>query len=201
MSLKLTRFPPKFKGNFRRILHFFQAAFAPEIRRRISTGQLEEDFDFQGAQLIRPGDGGQIVRLNEEVRGNILIFSRHQIPAGEPIRPSDLADFAGFELEADEIGAGHFTLIPQGKGWAATYDLRTGREQAVDMLGAACEYLEAAQTSVQKEHALVGVDNLWSACERVAHAQLILCHDRASKAKKHRTVHSAINALGRQGPC
>lgn len=193
------KIPAEIQGEFRSILHFFQIAFAPEIRCRISTGQLAEDFDFQGAQLIRPGDGGQIVRLNEEVRGNILIFSRHPVPDGEPISSSDLADFAGFELEADEIGAGHFTLIPSGEEWAATYDLRSGREQAADMLGVAFEFLQAAETSVQKEHARVGVDNLWSACERVAKAQLILYHDRASKAKTHGTVHRAINALGHQG--
>ena len=75
--------PSDIVGWERSVLHMFQLAFAPEIRKRLSAGELGHDFFLSAAQLIQPEDGGKTVRLNEEVRGIALVRASREVHNGE----------------------------------------------------------------------------------------------------------------------
>ena len=181
------------------LLHMFQIAFAPEIRRRLATGQLNENFFLSAAQLIQPEEGENTVRLNEEVRGTALVRVNRPVHQGEQVLVSDLQNFVSFDLEEDELNAGHFTLLWNGQGWIGSFDFRAGRAKSASLLGLANQFLDVAKISAAKGHAGPSVDNLFSACELMSKTHLILHRSPARRAKSHGTVHSAINAWRRLG--
>ena len=191
--------PTEIEGSFRIILHMFQSAFAPEIRCRLSAGQLDDNFFLAAAQLIQPEEGERMVRLNGEVRALGLVRVTRAINKGDTVFLSDLRQLEGLDLEEDELDAGHFTLFWNGEGWFASFDFRAGRAKSTDILRLAGEFFETAQSAADKGHAGACVDNLFSACELASKARLILHRSPAAKAKKHGHVHSAINKWGHLG--
>ena len=178
----------------RTLLHVFQIAFAPEIRRRLATGQLNADFFLSAAQLIQPEEGKNTVRLNEEVRGTALVRVNRPVQQGEQVLFSDLQNFVSFDLEEDELDAGHFTLLWTGQGWIGSFDFRAGRAKSAGLLGLASQFLDVAKFSAAKGHVGPSVDNLFSACELVSKVHLILHRNPAVRTKSHGRVHRAINA-------
>lgn len=183
----------------RTLLHMFQIAFAPEIRRRLATGQLDENFFLSAAQLIQPEGGESTVRLNEEVRGKALVRVNRPVHQGEHVLVSDLQNFEKFDLEEDELDAGHFTLLWNGQGWIGSFDFRAGRAKSAGLLGLANQFLDVARVSAARRYAGPSVDNLFSACELVSKAHLILHRSPAGRTKSHGSVHRAINARRRRG--
>ena len=191
--------PDDIDGWYITIIHMFQIAFAPEIRQRLSDGMLDETFFLTAAQMIQPEAGDRVIRLNEEVRGIAHVRATRPVQKGEQVLVSDMRNFVGFDLVEEELDAGHFTLFWTGNGWIATFDLRAGRAKSAAMLKAAGEFLEVARLASTYGHTRPSVDNLFSACELVSKAHLILHHNSASRAKSHGPVQSAINAWRRLG--
>ena len=146
------------------VLHMFQVRFAPEIRARISTGQIEEDFVLNAAQLLQLEEGA-IVRLNGEVRGELLLRANRPIRKGDPIFTSDLENLVGFDLEEDELNAGHFTIFWHESGWQLVFDFRSGRSTASEWLSVASQFLDASKHSADSGLARPSVDTLFIACE------------------------------------
>lgn len=191
--------PTEIEGWYRTIIHMFQIAFAPEIRQRLSAGRLDETFFLTAAQMIQPEVGPQLIRLNGEVRGMAHVRATRPVQEGEPVFASDMQNFVSFELDEEELDAAHFTLFWTGIGWIATFDFRAGRAKSVAMLKAAAEFLEVARLASTHGYTRPSVDNLFSACELVSKAHLILHRNAASRAKSHGPVQSAINAWRRLG--
>ena len=191
--------PSDIVGWRRTILHIFQIAFAPEIRRRLSTNQLGNDFFLSSAQLIQPPDGEDEVRLNEEIRGLALVQAERTVHKGELVLLSDLKGFVSFDLPDDELDAAHFTMLWNGSGWILSFDFRAGRAKCNDMLVAARQFLEISKHAASKEYERPSVDNLFSACELVSKAHLILHRNPATSSKKHRAVKNEINRWRRYG--
>ena len=191
--------PIEIEGSFRTILHMFQIAFAPEIRRRRSAGQLDDNFFLAAVQLIQPEEGEPMVRLNGEVRGTALARVTRAVNKGDPVFLSDMRHLEGFDLEEDELDAGHFTLFWNGEGWFASFDFRAGRAKSTEILRLASEFLETAEYAADKGHAGACVDNLFSACELASKARLRLHRNPAAKTRTHGHVHSAINKWGHLG--
>lgn len=172
----------------------FQIAFAPEIRRRYPDAVPDDAFFLSAAQWIQPEEGRPSVRLNEEVRGTGLVRVNRSIEKEELVFASDIQRFEGFELEEADLDAGHFTLFWIGNHWNCMFDFRAGRAKSAAMLKAATEFLEAARIASAHGYTRPSVDNLFSACELVSNAHLILIRNPASRAKTHGSVHSAINS-------
>ncbi|MCY4004138.1 MAG: HEPN domain-containing protein [Rhodospirillales bacterium] len=191
--------PSEIEGWNVTVIHMFQIAFAPEIRRRSVVGMLDDGFFLTAAQMIQPEDGTQIIRLNEEVRGTALIRANRTIQKEDPIFVSDMQNFVGFDLDEEELDAGHFTLFWTGNGWAFTFDFRRGRAKVSAMLVAAKQFLEVSKLALSHGYTRPSVDTLFSACELLSKAHLILRHNSASRAKSHGPIQSAINAWGRLG--
>ena len=196
---KTNEIPSDIIGWRRTILHMFQIAFAPEIRRRLSKKQLSDDFCLSAAQLIQPHDGENEVRLNEGVRGLALVRAARTVHKGEPVFLSDLKGFVSFDLPDDELDAAHFTMLWNGSEWIFSFDFRAGRAKCFDMLAAARQFLEISKQSASKEYERPSVDNLFSACELVSKAHLILHRNPATSSKKHRAVKNEINRWRRYG--
>ena len=174
--------PADIQGQLRTILHIFQIAFSPEIRRRLSSGELGDEFFLARAQWILPEEGEQIVRLNGEVRALALVRVTRAVKKGDPVFLSDMRQLEGIDLEEDELDAGHFTLFWNGEGWFASFDFRAGRAKSAEMLRLASEFLETALSAAGKGHAGACVDTLFSACELASKARLILHRSHAAKA-------------------
>ena len=191
--------PTEIEGSFRTVLHMFQIAFAPEIRCRLSVGQLDDNFFLAAAQLIQPEEGERMIRLNGEVRALGFVRVTRAVNKGDPLFLSDIGQLVGFDLEEDELDAGHFTLFWNGEGWFASFDFRAGRAKSTDILRRASEFLDTAQSAADKRHAGACVDTLFSACELVSRARLMLHRNPAAKARTHGQVDRAINKWGRLG--
>lgn len=191
--------PPDLAERWFPILQAFQVAFAPEIRRRLSSGQLDDKFVLRHAQWILPVQDKPTVRLNDQVRVEVLFPTNRPIQEGEPVPSSDLWQLVSIDLEEDELDAGHLTLSWTGDGWIAGFDFRAGRANCLRMLGNAAEFLELARFAIDQGYARACVDSLFSACEIVSKARLSLHRSPAAKAKKHGFVSSAINDWGRLG--
>ena len=142
--------------------------------------------------MIQPEDGGRIIRLNQEARGTALMRANRPIQKGEQLLVSDMQNFVSFDLDEEELDAGHFTLFWTGNGWIASFDFRAGRAKSAAMLKAAGEFLQVAILASTHGHTRPCVDNLFSACELVSKAHLVLHRSSASAAKSHGSVQSAI---------
>lgn len=183
----------------RTILHMFQIAIGPEILRRIERGDLDTDFTLYAAQLILPEAEPQIVRLNGEVRGMPLVRLHRPVENVETVLVSDMQDLVGFDVEEAELDCGHFTMFWHGAGWSISFDFRSGRAKSAQMIASARQFLSAAQHSADQGYSGPCVDNLFSACELLSKAHLILHRSKAVKAKSHKAVSSALNSWGRLG--
>lgn len=191
--------PSDVSGWDRTILHMFQIAFAPEILRRLENGTLDDHFVLLAAQMIQPVEGGQVIRLNGEVRGVPLVRLNRPVEKGEAVLVSDMRDLISFDVEESELDSGHFTMFWHGSGWTIYFDFRSGRAKSAQMIESAKQFLAAAQYAAGQGHAGPCVDNLFSACELLSRAHLILHHSQAAKAKSHKAISSALNMWGRLG--
>ena len=191
--------PVDIVGPMRSILHMFQIAFSPEIRQRLNSGKLEQGFTLSVVQLIQPLNDKPIIRLNEEARGIGIFQVARPVQEGEPIYFSNLRKLESFDLEVDELNAGHFTLLWNDNGWFCSFDFRSGRAMSANLLDSAREFLETAQYARDQGNARACVDNLFSACELACKARLILQDGPIANVKSHQPIHSKINLWGHLG--
>lgn len=177
----------------------FELWFNPELERRAAAGLLADDFALYAAQVLFPPEGENRIRLNDEMTGVMLVVAQRAVEKGEQVMLSDLAEAKRYELDDADLDCGHLTIIRRGEGWMIDFNFQSGRAKAADMLRLADQYHSAAIACVQRELEGPAVDNLFSACELAAKAELILHRSSAVKAKTHDPLKSAINAWGKLG--
>jgi uncharacterized protein (UPF0332 family) len=185
--------PGAIVGWNRTFAHMFQVAFSPEIRRRIEVGAIQEDFFLKQAQLVQPIEGGNFVRLNDEIKGTAYIREDGEIESGGISNVEDLIRLAGFDLPDDEFDCGHFTILHTGKGWVASFDFRTGRGRALAYLETAKQFLGYAIQASEAKHHAPSIDNLFSCVALIAKAILTMAGHSAKGSKTHSSIQSAIN--------
>jgi hypothetical protein len=173
--------------------------FRPEIERRQTVGTLPAAFSLYMAQALFPSDGKLRVLLNDEVEGEGHLRAPRTIQKGEPLYASDLQFMERFELPDGLLDSGHFTIVRAGEGWHMFFNFLSGRAKANDMLVLAGEFLETALSAKNRGHGGPAVDNLFSACELVSKAELILHRNPAASSRSHGSVSSEINRWGRLG--
>ena len=177
----------------------FELWFNPELDRRSAAGELPEGFALYAAQVLFPPEGPYEVRFNEEMGGIMLVIAQRAVEKGEQVTLADLAQVQRYELDDPDMDCGHLTIIRRGEGWLIDFNFLSGRAKAADMLRLAEQYHAAAVSCVDQDLEGPAVDNLFSACELTAKAELILHRSAAAKGKSHDPVKSAINAWGRSG--
>ena len=181
---------------------FFEQAFElwinPELRRREADGRPIAG-EPHAIQVIWQPKGDLEVRFNEEVRGYAWTRLGRPVEKGEPVYFSDLDGFQAFDLLDDELDCQHVTLIRTSKGWSATFNFLTLRRRGLALLEKAAQFLEAAKDAALKAHGAVAVDNLFSACELIAKADLMTSHAVEGDASTHGRIQSQLNIQRRMG--
>lgn len=183
----------------RTVFHMFQISFAPEIRRRRDAGAIGDDFFLNAAQLIQPEEGKSVVRLNNEVLGLAYLKMDRAVQKGESVTYADFRGLESFDVVEEELNCGHFTIFWHGDGWIGSFDFRSSRDRSQQTLKRAEEFIHSAQFSADRGFSGPAIDNLFSACELIAKAHLMLHRDGSVKSKKHAAIGSAINNWGRLG--
>lgn len=191
--------PTDIIGWSRTFLHMFQLAFAPEIERRINAGALDQNFYLYAAQYLVHDERKTVVRLNQEVRGIAIAEANATSAAEGKVLISDIERIVSFDVEEAELDCGHFTMYWTKTGWNVCFNFLTFRAKSIQIISAARQFLSAARIAATAALVRPSIDNLFSACELFSKARLILHDSRASKAKTHGSIGSAINAWGRLG--
>ncbi|MYF70069.1 MAG: hypothetical protein F4053_06600 [Proteobacteria bacterium] len=173
--------------------------WGPEIERRQRSGSIDEDFTYSFAQALFPPDKAVVVRFNEEVRGMANIRASRPIEKGGHVYRSDLDGLEGFDLLEEDLDCGHLTIIRIETGWFVSFNFLRSRALCTSLLRSANDFLDAAQYAIEHHKSGPAVDNLYSACELVSKAQLILTSMLDRSSKSHGAIHSKINRSRRLG--
>ena len=188
------------KEGFDRIL--WQAEefwWAPEIERRKAMGVMDDDFAIVMAQALFCPDGSIVVRFNEEVRGIANVRASRRIEKGDQVHKNDLDGLESFDLLEDDLDSGHFTMIKVTSGWFVTFNFLRSRSLCASLLDSAKEFLDVVRFSMEKGKSRPGVDNLYSACELVSKAQLIMSSMLDRNSRSHRAIRGKINQWRKLG--
>lgn len=191
--------PHEVIGFHRTLLHMFQLTFAPEIRNRIDQKQLDEHFTLNAAQLIQFPSGDKIVRLNEEVRGIAAVIANAEDKVRENFYYEQFTSLQNFDLIEEELDCGHFTIFRTNSSWVGKFDFRNSRQECLETLNIAEEFLDCSCFAADQNYSRVCVDTLFSSCELIAKAHLLLTRHSATKAKTHGSIHSAANQWSKFG--
>ncbi len=191
---------PFSKEGFDRLLRQAEECWwEPEIKRRKAMGTLDEDLVIAMAQALFPPEGSVIVRFNDEVRGIGNVRVSRPIEEHGHAYQSDLDGLESFDLLEDELDCGHFTMIKAESGWFLTFNFLRSRSLCASLLDSAKEFLDVVRFSIQHGKSRPAVDNLYSACELVSKAQLILSAMLDRNSKSHRAIRSKINKWRHHG--
>lgn len=185
---------------YERTLHdMFDFYINPEIARRQAAGTAQTPMGLVYAQVLFKKEGTE-VRLNSEVKGamKLILPSGKAMEPGQPIYLSDIEGIERYELPPEDRDHGHFTAILRGENWLLLFDFRRNQGTARQLVAKARDYLASARLA--QGAALWGpfCDNLFSAAELLAKAQLIV-HVLDSSSKSHGQIHSKLNSWGRMG--
>lgn len=170
----------------------------PEVRRRQEAGEVEKPFPLRSFQIVMFADARATqVRLNEEVNAvaDALIKPGVVKEKGDPIFESEVEGFERLRMPADdEPDAAHATVVKLGDDWLFAFDFRYNKPRALELLGAAEEFLETAVDALASGRMRAFVDTLFSAAELTAHGDLMLLplHGFAQKAS-HRAISTRVN--------
>ena len=184
----------------------------PEVARRQAAGTLPKPFALHRFQVIFPPKGGAPeVRINYEVRGVVKIaikgspgssvwadLGTRGDAAGLPPEVEDaqvseieVEALLDFELAPGDADFGHFTCIKYGTRGFVGFNFRYNRASAHAHVIAAAEFLAASEFSMQGRRWSAFVDNLFSAAELLAKADLLLLLEM--EAHSHGRIRSLYN--------
>ena len=167
--------------------------WAPEMERRNRMSTIDDNFTISMAQALFLPNGSVVVRFNHEVRGIANVRASRRIEKGGHVYQSDLDGPESFDLLDEDLDCGHFTMINGTNGWFLTFNFLRSRSLCAKLLGSAKEFSDVAQFSMRHGKSRPAVDTLYSACELVSKAQLILSSMLDWTAKSHRAIQSEIN--------
>lgn len=172
----------------------------PEIERRRQSGQIPSNFALTAAQIVMNVDAPLEVRLNQEVKIALMFHATKPIAPGEAFVFDDNIQIDGIELTNADPNAGHVTLFKTGQTWQIKFDFRYNANRCSEVLSLANEFLHAAAVSLRRGNVCAFVDNLYSATELIARAELLLIPDKSILGPKaHAVVHDKYNMWGKLG--
>jgi hypothetical protein len=128
-----------------------------------------------------------------------LLRAPRSIQKGEPVYANDLRYIERLELPDELLDSAHFTIVRTGEGWHMFFNFLRGRAKAKDMLELAGEFLETARSARDRGHGGPAVDILFSACELISKAELLLHRNPAGSSRTHGSISAQINLWGRSG--
>ena len=182
------------KDGFEHLIHqAHEFWWAPEIERRKNTGKIDSTFQMRMAQALFPPNGGEVVRFNDEVRGIAHVRVSHPVEKGGKVYEHDLDGLESFDLVEEDFDNGHFTMIKGKSRCFVSFNFMNSRKRCAQLLKSSRDFLEVARFSTHQGKSSPAIDNLFSACELVSKAHLILHSMLKYSVKKHKPIHSGIN--------
>jgi uncharacterized protein (UPF0332 family) len=171
----------------------------PEIKRRYETAHISDNFILYAAQVIMNLNAPTEVRLNEEVKATVTGNLPKKSQKGEQIFINELDTIEQIELTNKDPNAGHLTMLNHRGSWLVRFDFRYNAARCLNHLEAAREFLNSAALAVERTQLRVVIDNLFSACELMAKALLLMHDKRLMTSKNHRAVRNRYNQWGNLG--
>jgi HEPN domain len=166
------------EGNQTFARHVWSLWIDPEIERRRQAGTLPDDFGLYRVQVIFRYDSLPEVRLNDEVKMLVIAEVDPMLVLGDQVRVNDLDKILSVDLTEVDANAGHITLILHRDRWVGRFDFRYQGVSSRQHLDRAREYLDVAAAALDRGTVGPCLDNLFSAAELMAKAELQM-HDRA----------------------
>lgn len=174
---------------------FLDLFILPEIRRRQETGDLPKPFDLRGAQIIFFADGKKPeIRINSEIRAIASVKLKAGISKnkGDPIYANEIEGLNKIKLtDEEDPDCGHATIIRIGNAWIIAFDFRYNKGLAQKHIDTAKQFYESAEFSFNHKNWSPCLDNLFSAAELAAKAELLMIPD--PKFRKKTTHHGIKN--------
>lgn len=181
----------------------FNLWVGPEIERRKQAGRIPATFVLNGAQVILNLDAdAPEIRLNEEVRATARIKANRAFQRGESVKASEVEEIYSILLTNLDPNAAHVTMVRIRNFWFVAFDFRYNSARANEAHAAAGEFLGCAESALDKGHARAFVENLFSAMELMAKADLLMFPDPEKvilKARSHGTISAKYNWLRQRG--
>ncbi|MCP8309782.1 MAG: HEPN domain-containing protein [archaeon] len=172
----------------------------PEIERRKQNRVLPEGFELWAAQILFHLDwSANKIRLNDEVRA----IAKCKLEKGickkkdELIYRNEIESIKELILsDKDDPNAAHVTLVRLRNEWYIFLDFRYNRGRAKKCLTTAEEFYNAAKLAYGNDLLHPFIDNLFSATELLATAQLLIIPDRDySKKQTHKSTQLKYSAF------
>jgi len=173
---------------------------SPEIEARREMGRLPAGFELRAAQIIfSPDAEAPAVRLNEEVVAVARVKIEGPIEKGQAIFENQIQDIESVDLTDSDSDSGHFTLLRVQDHWHIAFDFRRYATHVAQMVKLAGQFLDTATQALASDSVPAFVDNLFSAVELLAKAQLVLNGGHDPGSRKHSAIHSYFNMWGKLG--
>ena len=169
--------------------HALDLWILPEMRRR----GLGDAVPIQ-AQILFGADGPPLVRLGEEVRGDLQVTMRQPPPPGTEVNvTSDPESLDALRLYPEDADQGHITIFLHRDKYRLIFDLRRNGGHARDLLGLAEKFLQTAEFATSQ--GLIGplIDTLYSCCELLAKARIVR-YPGESKKQYHDGIEKKFRA-------
>jgi len=173
----------------------------PEIKRRRASGQLPDDWQLKGAQVVFFDDRVAEIRLNDEIQALLEVKVNRAIQAGDPVFWNMIDEFRSMRLpDTEDPNCAHATFLKVENQWFIFFDFRYNRSHAREHLELAREYLDSANDALLRQHIPVLVENLLAASELAGKAFLLLFPDpNIRTSKSHKVVSSHLNLHAKLG--
>jgi len=204
-TIQKTLQDPEFQQ--RVLSQFLDLYVIPEIVKRQEMGELERPVALRAAQVVFSPDGRKAeVRINSEVRvlARPVLRSGVAKDVGDVVFPHEIEGFEQFWLtDQDDPDCGHATLLNIQGVWFIGFDFRRNKDLARKYLVVAQQFYEAAEFSWNRRNWSSLVDNLFSAAELAAKAELVQVFWSLRKSRRHTAVHDQYNRYAKLGnvPC
>ena len=172
---------------------------SPEIEQRRRTGQLPRDFALNAAQVIFAPDADEpAIRLNEEVAAVMRVKVEGPIEKGQAIYDDMVQDIESIELTDLDPDSGHVSIMHLRGQWYIAFDFRRHATRVSAMVARAREFLDVAAHALEMHAYGALIDNLFSAVELLAKAELLL-FGQEIRGKRHGAVRAPFNLWGKLG--
>jgi hypothetical protein len=174
----------------------------PEVARRRADGSFGADERVWRYQVLLPPGEPPVVRLNEEVRGEVLVEVAREMSVGDEAYLDDIARVAGFEPAPEDRGIPYIAAFAHRSGWTMRYDLSRRHPLADEHLMLGCDFAASAHEAHEAARLGVALDCAYSAAELLAKAELLSCSptiEAAVGARKHSGVVTPYSLWARLG--
>jgi len=175
---------------YRRYVHLVLAA-------RIGAGTWSDDDGL--SRFVVYLDEPVVICINDEPHGWHMARARRSFKPDEEIHPVDLQ---AEQVPRPEHRRPYFSASITAEGWQAKFDFSRPHPASGDLMAAAAEFLDAAETAHGKGALRVFVENAFHAAETFARIELLsypVTADELDGSKKHSQVQAAYDLWLRLG--